>query len=522
LNSADQTTRLRRADQHRQAGRSVDAEVLYREILADEPEHVEANLGLASLLISLGRAPEAVDPLQAAVRVRPEELDARLQLARLLRSLQRNEEALMHYERAALLKPDIAGVWCILGNIYRELVRPEEAERCLLKAIELQPDLPEALNNLGSLYFELGRVEAAVENFQQAIRHRPDYFQAYRNLSVTKKFTELDDEVQIMQLLYIRNAGNEFAVMQLGFALGKVFEDLREPAKAFQYWSAANRSQRKLSPYTVSRDITQMQAMRRIFGAERLAMRDGVSRPDVVPIFVLVMPRSGTSLTEQILASHSAVFGAGELETVRQLAWEAAGGRFPDDLERLVAEDWQALGEKYLDAVGGVAGGRRFVVDKMPRNFEHIGLISMMLRDARIIHCRRDSLDVGLSCFKNHFLGNDLNYSCDLDDLGTYYRHYDALMGHWNRVMPGKIYEMRYEDLVANPAQQIRDLLAWCGIPFEASCLSFHRNRRMVATASATQVRQPIHQGAVQRWKNYEKELEPLKRALERPIDDWP
>lgn len=511
---------LRRAHEHRQVGRSVDAEVLYHEILADEPEHSEANLGLASLLMSLGRAPEAVDPLQAAVRVRPENLDARLQLAQVLRGLQRNEEALMHYESATSLNPGLPGVWCNLGNIYRELVRPEEAERCLLKAIELQPDLPEALYNLGSLRSEQGRVDEAVAYFRRAIRCRPDYFKAYRNLSATKKFTELDDEVQTMQVLYTRNTGNNFAIMQLGFALGKAFEDLGEPAKAFQYWSAANRAQRKLSPYSVSHDIAEMRAMRQIFDAERFNSRDGASRPDLVPVFVLGMPRSGTSLTEQILASHSAVFGAGELETVRQLAWEAVGGRFPDELARLETERWKELGEKYLDSIGRAANGLPFVVDKMPRNFQHIGIISMMLRDARIIHCRRDPMDVGLSCFKHHFLAHGLDYSCDLDDLGAYYRHYEALMGYWNRVIPEKIYEMRYEDLVANPEQQIRNLLAWCRIPFEESCLDFHRNRRMVATASATQVRQPIHQGAVQRWKNYERDLEPLQRALERPIDD--
>ena len=150
----------------------------------------------------------------------------------------------------------------------------------------------------------------------------------------------------------------------------------------------------------------------------------------------------------------------------------------------------------------------------------HIGIISMMFRNARIIHCRREPMDIGLSCFKKHLIAPDLGYSCDLDDLGTFYRHYETLMDYWQCAMPDKIYELRYEDLVADAERQILSLLAWCNIPFEESCLNFHQTRRMVSTASALQVREPIHQGAVQRWKLYEQELEPLNRALERSDED--
>lgn len=519
MKSDNHTLHLQRARQSARMGRVAEAERIYREVIAGRADHPEANLELATLLTGAGRVPEAANLLEAAVGACPDHLELRLGLARIMRGMQRKEEAVRHYEHAAALNPNLAPVWCNLGNIYRELVRPDEAERCLLRSIELQPDLPEALNNLGSLYSELGRASEAADFFRRAIRHRPDYFNAWRNLSVTRKFTELDDEVRAMQALYEKNAGKDFAVMQLGFALGKACEDLGQPADAFRYWTAANRAQRRLSPYSVHHDVAEMRDMRRVFDAGRLATSAGASRADLLPIFVLGMPRSGTSLTEQILASHSAVHAAGELETVRQLAWYAVGGRFPGGLEKLDPPAWRLLGQRYLDSVAAGADGRRFVVDKMPRNFQHIGIIRMMLRDARIIHCRRDPMDIGLSCFKNHFMANGLGYSCDLDDLGTYYRHYDALMDYWNRVLPGEIFEIRYEDFVVDPERHIRRMLTWCGMPFEESCLNFHRNRRMVATASATQIRQPIHQEAVRRWRAYETELEPLKRALERPVD---
>ncbi len=317
LNSIDSPVLLQRARQHRAAGRNVNAETAYRKILVAEPDHPAANFELATLLCGLGRVPEAVMPLQAAVGACPDNLDVRLQLAQVLRSLQRNEEAIAHYEHATVLNPELPTTWCNLGNIYRELGNPDEAQRCLNKAIELQPDLPEALNNLGSLFAELGRADEAVIYFRKAIQSRPDYFKAYRNLSTVRKFTELDEEVRAMQLLYKQNSDNDFVLMQLGFALGKVFEDLGNSAQAFEYWLAGNRAQRKLSPYLLSRDIAEMRKLRGIFDTGRLITGNGASRPGLVPIFVVGMPRSGTSLTEQILASHSAVFGAGELETVR-------------------------------------------------------------------------------------------------------------------------------------------------------------------------------------------------------------
>jgi hypothetical protein len=229
------------------------------------------------------------------------------------------------------------------------------------------------------------------------------------------------------------------------------------------------------------------------------------------------MPRSGTSLTEQILASHSAVYGAGELGLVGQLARKVAK-HGPEGLGRLHAADWRRLGAEYLAEIARLSGGERYVVDKMPGNFLYIGMIRMMLADARIIHCRRDPMDTGLSCFKNYFPAAGLDYTCDLDDLGSYYRHYEALMAYWNQVLAGEIYESVYETLVARAETEIPRLLEFCGLPFESACISFHETKRTVATASFAQVRQPIHQRSVRKWQNFEQELQPLRNALEKPV----
>ncbi|GMW07989.1 MAG: hypothetical protein AMXMBFR8_27850 [Nevskiales bacterium] len=230
------------------------------------------------------------------------------------------------------------------------------------------------------------------------------------------------------------------------------------------------------------------------------------------------MPRSGTSLVEQILASHSAVYGAGELATLDKLLREAAGD-FPAGLARLDAGAWQAVGTRYLGELAEIGGEARFVTDKMPGNFLHIGAIWRLFPGAKIIHCVRDPMDTGLSCYRSHFVSDQLGYSCDLLDLGSYYRHYRALMAHWRRLADGALYDIHYEALVAEPEAEVRRLLEYCGLEFEPDCLQFHRSGRRVRTASGAQVRQPIYRDSLEAWRRYEQELRPFAAALAGP---WP
>lgn len=506
------------AYRHLQAGRAADAETIYRRIIAQQPLHPQANLALGMLMDARGLSGPAIEYLQRATRALPENLDAHLRLAANLRQVGQNEEALHYFEIAARLSPGNATVYNNMGNICRELQRAEEAERYLSRAIELEPSLPEAHNNLGALFSEQGRSDEAIAQFRRAIACRPDYSKAHRNLATTRKHTTYDDEIRAMERLYERPEVTDFDRMQLGFGLGKAFAELGQHRRAFEYWSVANRCQRALSPYDIRAGLAEIQALQQIFDAERLRDADGASGGPI-PIFVVGMPRSGTSLTEQILASHPDVHGAGELDLVARLAGSAVG-RYPADLARLGAADWQKLGTQYLAGIARLSNGKRFVVDKMPGNFLYIGMLRMMLADVRIIHCRRNPMDTGLSCYQNHFLGAGLGYTCDLEDLGAYYRHYAALMQHWQRVLPsGGMYDSTYESLVVSPEEQTGSLLAYCGLSFDAACLSFYETRRMVATASMTQVREPIHRRSIQRWKHFEQELRPLQDALGGDID---
>ncbi len=440
------------------------------------------------------------------------DVDGLIVLARRLRQARRNEDAARCLARVVELNPRLPGVHNNLGNIYRELLQADRSEHHLLKAIELQPGLPEALNNLGALYAEQGRVEEAIQRFRQAIACRPGYTKAHRNLATTRRHSEYDDEICAMEQLFDRTDATDFDRMQLGFGLGKAFADLGEHERAFRYWEVANRCQRRLSPYDVRRALQFMEVMQQTFD-ESLLLRAGTRpRNGPVPVFVVGMPRSGTSLTEQILASHSAVFGAGEQELIGRLGEQAAS--HPAKLGRLDADTWKQLGERYLEQVQGLSNGEPFIVDKLPTNFLYIGMIRMMLPQAKIVHCLRDPMDTGLSCFRNYFMAPGLNFSCDLTDIGTYYHGYSALMAHWERVLPKAVHQLVYERLVSDPETEIRRLLEFCGLPFEERCLSFHRVDRMVATASMVQVRQPIHSGSVGAWRRYEQQLQPLRAAL--------
>lgn len=509
-------TELALAFQHMRAGRVADAEAVYRSIVARDPAHPQANSALAMLAEAGGAVGPAIEHLLVVVDSQPQDIETRLRLAANLRKLRRDEEALKHFQAAARLDPSKAAVYNNMGNICRDLQRAEDAERYLLKAIELDPKLPEAHNNLGALYSEQGRVDEAIAEFRDAIDAKSDYVKAHRNLSTTRKHETYDEDVRAMERLYCRPGATTFDKMHLGFGLGKACEELHAHAQAFEYWAEANRCQRVLQPYDIRYAIAEMRTMRRIFDGERLHGARGASASPV-PIFVVGMPRSGTSLTEQILASHSAVFGAGELELVGRLAHEVAPG-YPGSLSRLAADDYRRLGDRYLEEIAERARGASYVVDKLPMNFFYVGMIRMMLADAKIIHCRRNLLDTALSCFKNHFLSSRLNFTCDLDDLGVYSRHYEALMEHWRDVMPNAVYDSSYEALVAEPEAEIPKLLESCGLPFENACLSFHETRRMVATASALQVKEPIHRGSVGKWRTFEQELQPFRDALERPV----
>jgi len=589
------------AEEYRKAERTADAERIYRQVLARNTDHTEAQLGLGVLLHQLGRDADACEHLQAAVRALPQHLDARYGLGVSLARLGRPAEAVPQFEAALRHHAGVAEIHNYLGIVLAELGRTREAERHLLRAIRLRPALAEAHKNLGTLLAELGRLPEARAALRKAIAQRGDFAGAWWHLASITTFTaEHEAELHAMQALYAQPGLPDAQRVPLAFALGKACHDRGEHQHAFAYWRDANAARRRLTPYRLGPVLAEMRAVARLFrersgafhpagaapaatprngehhpagAASAATARNGEHHPAGAasaatarnsehhpagaasaatprndehhpvgaapaatarngehhpagaasaatprPIFIVGMPRSGTSLVEQILASHSAVYGAGELATLDKLLREAAGD-FPAGLARLDAGAWQAVGTRYLGELAEIGGEARFVTDKMPGNFLHIGAIWRLFPGAKIIHCVRDPMDTGLSCYRSHFVSDQLGYSCDLLDLGSYYRHYRALMAHWRRLADGALYDIHYEALVAEPEAEVRRLLEYCGLEFEPDCLQFHRSGRRVRTASGAQVRQPIYRDSLEACRRYEQELRPFAAALAGP---WP
>jgi tetratricopeptide (TPR) repeat protein len=504
---------LKAAADLRRAGRLNEAERIYLDLLAGNPNNPDAHYELGTLLQVQSRHGQAAKALDKATTLQPNNPWAHAALATSLKALGRLDEAIAEYETTIVIDAGIANVHNNLGNLYKMVMRHEDAVRCFRRAIELDHSHASAFQNLGGALVEMGRADEAIDAFRQAIRLKPHYARAHHHLAMVKKHERVDEEVEVMESLWARADLAAAERTHLGFGLGKAFDDLGQFPAAFRYYAEANRIKHQLENVPLQNSLNDMQAMRSLF--INFPSSDAVTTHGPTPIFVLGMPRSGTSLTEQLLANHSRVSGAGELPTIGNLIQRSVEN-YPSELQQLSDQDWRELGRNYIEHIGSISGGADFVVDKMPGNFLFIGAIRKMLPNAIIVHCRRDPRDTCLSCFKAYFLDQRLSWTGDLQELGIYYRHYQELMDHWQAVLPDLIFDAHYEDLVTNTEAAARRLLDACDLPHEAACLQYKGSQRTVATASAIQVRQAIHSKSINTWKNYEAELKALCEELDR------
>lgn len=476
---------LIQAQNHQRAGQGGDAEKLYLQILADVPAHTDANHGLALLYHQHGHSEKAIPLLHNIISATP-------------------NNAMIRF---------------MLGAIYLQMGEQISALEHLNACLELNPANNDARQHLGKTLVDLGRVEEAKKVWREVLEKQADCAQAYFYLSQLEKYRERNEETAAMEMLWREELSDKNRIF-LAFALGNVLEAVGDHEKSFEYLLEGNTLKRKTFNYDINAWVDLTACIKKTFTQDyfqRHQQREQqASLDNEGPIFVLGMPRSGTSLVEQILASHSSVFGAGELKTMPALCKQlltTQKKQFPDYFSDLSTQDMESLGNAYLQQTRALAEQESYVTDKLPHNFRYIGIIAAALPNAKIIHCQRDPMDTCFSVFTSYF-GDANPYSYSLDELARFYKLYEETMDHWEQVLAGKIYTVRYEELVANPEANIRSLLDYCGLGFEQECLSFHKTERVVDTASAAQVRKPIYKGSVQRWKKYEVQLSSLKQAL--------
>ncbi|MCP4024353.1 MAG: tetratricopeptide repeat protein, partial [Desulfobacteraceae bacterium] len=423
------------------------------------------------------------------------------------------------YQNALKIDPDHINALNNLGNARKKAGKPEAAESAYQKAIALKPDLAEAHSNLGVIFQENGQLEKAVASFKKAISINPALAETHKYLSFAVRHTEYDQDIKAMERLYNQKTITPQQRMFLGFALGKAFEDLKEYDKAFEYIAQANRLMRSTIHFSIEETQTLFDRITKTFTKDFFDACNEFGHPDPTPIFIIGMPRSGTTLVEQILASHSRVFGAGERNAFMSLTQNILSRLFstshhPDTIKTFKTIS-QQIGQEYISTIRQQSHDAKHITDKMPYNFLLVGLIKTCLPNAKIIHCKRNPMATCFSIFKNHFPDTKANlYAYDLNELGQYYNLYQSLMSHWKKVLPNYIHEINYEDLVSAQEKHTRQMLNFCNLPWDKQCLSFHKSKRKVATASAFQVRQPIYEDSVQFWKRYEIELKCLQKII--------
>ena len=500
---------------HQSRGRLQEAERIYRSILDADPDNGDAMHLLGLIAVQTGENAQALEWIEKAIARNAGQPAWHGNLGLVLRRLGRNAEAIEAYGNAVRLNPAYVEAHLGLANLLLAVDRPAAAAASYQKVLSLRPDHAEAAHNLGGVHSMLGDTASAAACYRAAIAARPDYAEAHYNLAREIRCTD-PAEIEAMSRLLAAERRVESRIY-LNFGLGKALADLGEYARAFRHWSEGNGLKRETYRYDVADVESAFAAVRDTFDGGFFAARHGFGFRDGTPIFIVGMPRSGTTLIEQILSSHPLVHGADELPFVGEIL----DSRMPTNLLRDVgsvaprwsAEEAAAMGREYVSRVRAIAPDARFVTDKMPDNFRLVGLIKLILPDAKIIHSVRSPEDTCLSIFRTNF-SSAQGYACDLAEIGRYYRAYRATMDHWRDLFPGDIREMRYESLTGDQEAETRGLLEFCGLEWDESCLRFHETTRSVKTASSAQVRRPIYRSSVGGWKRYEEELRPLLDAL--------
>ena len=481
-------------------GRLEEAATSYNQAIELMPHYAVAHYNLGLTLTELGRLGEAETSYKQAIAFRPDLAEAHNNLGHTLQELGRSGEAETSCKQAIALKPNFALAHYNLGITLHELGRLDEAVNSYVKAIALKPDYAPAHSNLGVTLKELGRLNEAADSYERAIALKPDYAEAHRMLTSLKKFDRQDEQYSKMLELYQNTSLPQRMRCQINFGLAKACEDLGDFKQAFTHYSEGNKLRKSLLNYNIDHDSKLFKEIRTYYPLlEQHALEPDSQPSNIIPIFIVGMPRSGTTLVEHILSSHSKVTGAGELPYVSQFGSSIANGFSEANAEVLL--DFR---NEYLEKLRSVSNEKLFVTDKMPQNFRFIGLLAAALPEAKIVHVKRNPAAVCWSNYKQYFPQESIGYCYSIADVIHYYKLYEDLMKFWATKPRISIYELDYELLTINQEDETRKLIDHLNLDWDDKCLSPQNNTRSIATASNVQVRQKVYQDSSEQWKKYQ------------------
>jgi tetratricopeptide (TPR) repeat protein len=515
---------------HLRAGRNEEAITTLRKALREKPDNVDALHTLAQAYWGDEKRVSDIEALlRRATELAPSLVPAWTMLGALLHESSRSEEAIKCYQRATEIEPNNASAWSGLAADYAQVGEMQKSAEAYARSLALQPGLPGIHMSYAHTLKALGRQAEALREYRAALVQKPDFGEVYWSMANLKVFRFEPSEVAAMEEQVKREDLSQSADVHFRFALGKAYEDAGDYDRAWESYHTGNERQRPLVSYDPVGFEVRHQEIAEVFSGEFLRQHEREGYESDAPIFIVGLPRSGSTLIEQILASHSQVEGTLELPTLGEIAVSTARYRYgqenreyPGAVRELRACDFRAYGQQYIDKTRIYrATDRPRFTDKLPNNFSHIGFLHLILPNAKIINARRHPLDSILGSYKQLF-GKGQNFTYDMDELVLYYRQYHEIMRHWNRVLPGKVLDVHYEETVGDLETQVRRILEHCGLPFEQACLRFHDTDRAVRTASSEQVRQPLYTRALGTWRRYEKHLRPWQIELADIIAELP
>jgi tetratricopeptide (TPR) repeat protein len=501
-------------------GKTGKAEGIVREVLKKHPTDVTAIRTLADIGVKLGRLNDARNLLERCLELAPDFHGARHGYAMILTRLQEPEKALVEADRLLSLELNNPNFLTLKANILVRIGDQDEALEIYEKVLKDYPNQARAQMSYGHTLKTVGRLEESIKAYKKCISLSPEVGEAYWSLANLKTFRFSDEDIENMRRQITAEGGDADDQAHLAFALGKALEDRKQFDESFKLYRRGNAIRRIEHRHNPKINVFESVRQVRTLGKEFFEQRQGWGCPAVDPIFIVGLPRAGSTLLEQILASHSLVEGTSELQDIIMITRKLAGktreqpaGRYPEVLAELPEEKFSEMGEGYLTATKINRSDTPLFIDKMPNNFRHIGLIHLILPNSKIIDARRHPMGGCFSGYKQLFASGQ-NFTYGLEDIGKYYRDYVRLMDHWDQVLPGRVHRVQYEEMVADTETQIRALLEYCGLEFEEQCLRFYETDRAIRTPSSEQVRKPIYQEGLEQWRNYEHHLGPLKEAL--------
>ncbi|MBL4602236.1 MAG: sulfotransferase [Emcibacteraceae bacterium] len=514
--------------EHDRSGREQEAIDCFKKALRNNSDNVDAMRYLAIAYIKQDEnLSDAEALLRRVVQIAPDFSLGWGDLGHVLVKGRNYMEAIEVYKKAIKILPDNFTAWIQLASAQATAGYPEESAKSYKKVLEINSEAPTALLGFGHVLKTLGDQPASLRAYREAVRQKPEFGEVYWSMANLKIFKFEDKEVQEMEKQLENSPLDDATEVHFRFALGKAFEDKKDYDKAWEYYHSGNELQRQLVEYDPVGNSERHKKTRSYFTSDRIKEAEGNGYPDEGPIFIVGLGRSGSTLIEQILASHSQVEGTEELSVLAKLSdtvgrFRPDNVRYPKALNEMRPQDWRGLGLDYLE------GAKRYrmtdkpiFTDKLPNNYSFIGFIHLILPNAKIINARRHPIDSCLGNYKQLF-GHGQNFTYDMFDMCEYYKEYSSLMDHWNDVLPGKVLDVHYEETVTDLEGQVAKILDHCGLPFEEQCVRFHETERAVKTASSEQVRQPIYTGGMGKWRKYEKHLEEWQEELEPIISRLP